>query len=68
MQKFEVCFGVLHLFVCFGDSICMEIVILVYREKMKLIADDCVGQRNAKAYLFSMIGTVYVRKERYVWM
>ena len=63
MRKFEVDFGFLHLFVCFGDSICMETLFW-----MKPVANDCAGYWSVKVYLFSTIGVVFVQKVRYVWM
>ena len=40
MRKFEVDFGFLHLFVYFGDSICME---TLFWCTMKSVANDCAG-------------------------
>ncbi len=43
MRKFEVDFGFLHLFVCFGDSICMETLFWCTYVRMKSVANDCAG-------------------------
>ena len=68
MRKFEVDFGFLHLFVCFGDSICMETLFWCTYVRMKPVANDCTGYWCVKVYLFSTIGVVFVQKVRYVWM
>ena len=68
MRKFEVDFGFLHLFVCFGDPICMETLFWCTCARVKSVSNDCAGHWSVKAYLFSTIGAVFVQKVRYVWM
>lgn len=43
MRKFEVDFGFLHLFVYFGDSICMETLFWCTYVRMNSVANDCAG-------------------------
>ena len=53
MRKFEVDFGFLHLFVCFGDSICMETLFWCTYVRMKPVANDCTGYWSVKPRLFT---------------
>ena len=48
MRKFEVDFGFLHLFVYFGDSICMETLFWCTYVRMKPVANDCAGYWSVK--------------------
>ena len=65
MRKFEVDFGFLHLFVCFGDSICMETLFWCTYVRMKPVANDCTGYWSVKVYLVRLESFLFKKYDMY---